>query len=70
MAVNVGGHLNIRVSHVLLHVFQGKAAVEQEAGAAVAELMKADVRQAIVFSAARQNGKKHSPGKRAIPPAT
>ena len=33
--VNVCGHLNISVAHVLLHIFQGAAAVEKQACAAM-----------------------------------
>ena len=35
VAIDVGGHLNVGVAHPLLHVFEGKACVDKQAGAAV-----------------------------------
>ena len=52
--VNVCGHLNVGVAHVLLHILQGAAAVEKQACAAMPEFVETDVRQVIVF---QQQGK-------------
>ena len=40
------GHLGVAVSEDLLHFIQGPAAVDQEAGVAVPQIMQAKVRQA------------------------
>ena len=54
--VNVRGHLNIGVTHVFLHIFQGKSVVQKEAGAAVPKLMETDMRQVIVLQKKREMG--------------
>ena len=35
MAVDIGGHLNVGMAHPLLHVLEGKACVDEQAGAAM-----------------------------------
>ena len=54
VSVNVGGHLNIGVTHVFLHVFQCKTVVQQEAGTTVSKLMEPDMRQVVVFQDQRK----------------
>ena len=54
--VNVCGHLNIGVTHVFLHIFQRKAVVQKEAGAAVPKLMETDMRQMVVLQEKREMG--------------
>ena len=49
MAVDVRGHLDVRVSQPLLHVLQPVALRQQHAGAGVAQVMKADVGQVVLF---------------------
>lgn len=41
MPVDVGGHLDIGVSHPFLHIFEGEPGVDEQAGAAVTKLMQA-----------------------------
>ena len=69
MSVNVCGHLNIGVTHVFLHIFQRKAVVQKEAGAAVPKLVKADMRQMVVLQKKREMGRNVIRGKgRAVGP--
>ena len=49
MAVDVCGHLDVRVAQPLLHVFQAVALRQQHAGAGVAQVVKADVGQVILL---------------------
>ena len=56
MPVNVCGHLNIGVTHVFLNIFQRKAVVQKEAGAAVPKLMETDMRQMVVLQEKREMG--------------
>ena len=49
VTVNIGGHLNVSVTEVFLHIFQGEALVNQKAGAAVAQFVKTDMGQAVLF---------------------
>ena len=46
--VNVCGHLNIGVAHVLLHILQGAAAVEKQACAAMPEFVEANMGHMLV----------------------
>ena len=52
--VNVRGHLNIGVTHVFLHIFQRKTVIQEQAGAAVPKLVKADMRQVVVLQKKRK----------------
>ena len=49
MPVNVRGHLDIRVSHIFLHVLEGAAVIQQQRGAGVTKLVEADMRQTVLF---------------------
>lgn len=49
MAVDVCGHLDVRVSEPLLHVFQAVALRQQHTGAGVAQVVKADVGQVVLL---------------------
>ena len=49
MAVDICGHLDVRVSQPLLHVFQAVALRQQHAGAGVAQVVKADVGQVVLL---------------------
>ena len=49
MAVDVRGHLDVRVAQPLLHVFQAVALRQQHAGAGVAQVVKADVGQVVLL---------------------
>ena len=46
--INVCGHLNISVAHVLLHILQGAAAVEKQACAAMPEFVEANMGHMLV----------------------
>lgn len=56
MPVNVCGHLNIRVSHVFLNVFQRKSVIQKQARAAMPEFMETNMRQMVVFQKKRKMG--------------
>ena len=45
MAVDIGGHLDVRVAEPLLHILQAVALRQQHAGAGVAQVVKPDVGQ-------------------------
>ena len=49
MAVDVRGHLDVRVSQQLLHVLQAVALRQQHAGAGVAQVVKPDVGQVVLL---------------------
>ena len=49
MAVDVRGHLDVRVAEPLLHVLQAVALRQQHAGAGVAQVVKADVGQVVLL---------------------
>lgn len=49
MAVDVRGHLDVRVSQPLLHVFQAVALRQQHAGAGVAQVVKPDMGQVVLL---------------------
>ena len=69
MPVNVCGHLNIGVTHVFLHIFQRKSVIQEQAGAAVPKLVKADMRQMVVLQKKREMGRYIVRGKgRAVGP--
>ena len=55
--VNIRGHLNIGVTHVFLHIFQRKTVIQEQAGAAVPKLVKADMRQMVVLQEKRKMGR-------------
>ena len=48
VSVNICGHLNIGVAHVLLHILQGAAAVEKQACAAMPEFVEANMGHMLV----------------------
>ena len=67
--VNIRGHLNIGVTHVFLHIFQRKSVIQEQAGAAVPKLVKADMRQMVVLQKKREMGRYIVRGKgRAVGP--
>ena len=43
MGVDVGGHLDVRVSQPFLHILEGEAHVNEQAGAGVPQLVEAEV---------------------------
>lgn len=49
MTVDVCGHLDVRVSQPLLHVFQAVALRQQHAGAGVAQVVKPDMGQVVLL---------------------
>lgn len=49
MAVDVRGHLDVRVSQPLLHVLQPVALRQQHAGAGVAQVVESDVGQVVLL---------------------
>ena len=49
MAVDVCGHLDVRVSQPLLHVLQTVALRQQHAGAGVAQVVKPDMGQVVLL---------------------
>ena len=49
MAVDICGHLDVRVAQPLLHVFQAVALRQQHAGAGVAQVVKPDVGQVVLL---------------------
>ena len=49
MAVDVRGHLDVRVAQPLLHVLQAVALRQQHAGAGVAEVVKPDMGQVVLL---------------------
>ena len=49
VAVNVGSHFDVSVSHPFLHIFQSEALIQQETGAAVPEIMEANERQMVLL---------------------
>ena len=49
MAVDVRGHLDVRVSQPLLHVLQTVALRQQHAGAGVAQVVKPDMGQVVLL---------------------
>ena len=49
MAVDVRGHLDVRVAQPLLHVFQAVALRQQHAGAGVAQVVKPDMGQVVLL---------------------
>ena len=49
MAVDVRGHLDVRVAQPLLHVFQAVALRQQHAGAGVAQVVEPDMGQVVLF---------------------
>ena len=55
--VNICGHLNIGVTHVFLYIFQRESVVQEQAGAAVPKLVKADMRQMVVLQEKRKMGR-------------
>ena len=57
VSVNICGHLNIGVTHVFLYIFQRESVVQEQAGAAVPKLVKADMRQMVVLQEKRKMGR-------------
>ena len=49
MAVDVRGHLDVRVAQPLLHVFQAVALRQQHAGTGVAQVVKPDMGQVVLL---------------------
>ena len=49
MAVDVCGHLDVRVAQPLLHVFQAVALRQQHAGAGVAQVVELDMGQVVLL---------------------
>ena len=49
MAVDIGGHLDVRVAQPLLHVLQAVALRQQHTGAGVAQVVKTDVGQVVLL---------------------
>ena len=49
MAVDVRGHLDVRVSQLLLHVLQTVALRQQHAGAGVAQVVESDMGQVVLL---------------------
>ena len=49
MAVDVRGHLDVRVTEPLLHVLQAVALRQQHAGAGVAQVVESDMRQVVLL---------------------
>ena len=49
MAVDVRGHLDVRVSQPLLHVLQAVALRQQHAGAGVAQVVEPDMGQVVLL---------------------
>ena len=49
MAVDICGHLDVRVAQPLLHVFQAVALRQQHAGAGVAQVVKPDMGQVVLL---------------------
>lgn len=49
MAVDVCGHLDVRVSQPLLHVLQAVALRQKHAGAGVAQVVESDVGQVVLL---------------------
>ena len=49
MAVDIRGHLDVRVSQPLLHVLQTVALRQQHAGAGVAQVVKPDMGQIVLL---------------------
>ena len=49
MAVDVCGHLDVRMAEPLLHVFQAVALRQQHAGAGVAQVVKPDMGQVVLL---------------------
>ena len=49
MAVDICGHLDVRVSQPLLHVFQAVALRQQHAGAGVAQVVEPDMGQVVLL---------------------
>ena len=47
--IQIRSHLNIRVTHILLNIFERITVIQQHACAAVPELMEAYVRQTMFF---------------------
>ena len=48
MGVDVGGHFDISVSHPFLHVLEGKTLRDEEASAAMTQLVQPDIREAVL----------------------
>ena len=49
MAVDVCGHLDVRVAEPLLHILQAVALRQQHAGAGVAQVVKSDMGQVVLL---------------------
>ena len=49
MGVDVGGHLDARVTKPFLDILQGEAHFDEQAGAGVPQLMETDVREIVLF---------------------
>ena len=49
MAVDICGHLDVRVSQPLMHVFQAVALRQQHAGAGVAQVVEPDMGQVVLL---------------------
>ena len=49
MSIDVCGHLNVAMSHPFLHIFQAAAIIDEQACAAVAQLMETDMRQTVLL---------------------
>lgn len=54
MPIDIGGHLDISVSHPLLDVLEGKAGVDQQTGAAVTKFVQADMGHPMLLQQGRE----------------
>ena len=56
MAVDIGGGADIRMTHPVLHVFQGEALIQQEAGAGMPQVVEPDAGQTAFPKKVREPG--------------
>ena len=61
VSVDVGGHLDVGVAQPFLDILQAKSVVEEQAGAAVSQLMEPDVGQVVL---PQQGGRSRFPSRR------
>ena len=54
MPVDVGGHLNIGMTHPILHVLQAKAFIDKQARTAVTKLVQTDMGQTVQLQQVRK----------------